>query len=189
MPVTSGFKTSATSQSSEMTSTGKEITAHIADITKLEVDAVVNAANNGLLAGGGVCGAIFRAAGAGLSEACQRLAPCPTGQARITPGFALPAKFIIHAVGPIWHGGNEGEPELLAGAYRSALKLADEQACRSIAFPAISTGIFGYPLQAATDIAVKEVQEHLAGRTGIEQVVFACFSDDVLRAYRSAGVT
>jgi O-acetyl-ADP-ribose deacetylase (regulator of RNase III) len=158
------------------------------DITTLEVDAVVNAANEGLLAGGGVCGAIFRAAGGGLSDACSRVAPCPTGQARITPGFALPAKHIIHAVGPVWRGGNEGEPELLARAYRSALKLADEHDCRSIAFPAISTGIFGYPLQAATDIAVKVVLGHLAGGTGLDQVIFACFSEEVLGVYRAAGI-
>jgi O-acetyl-ADP-ribose deacetylase (regulator of RNase III) len=171
-----------------MRSTGPEITARVADITQLEANAVVNAANEGLLRGGGVCGAIFKAAGLGLEEACREVSPCPTGQARITSGFALPAKHIIHAVGPIWHGGGQGEELLLASAYRSALKLADEHACRSIAFPAISTGIYGYPFQAATDIAVKVVREHLAGTTGIEQVVFACFSDDVLGAYRKAGI-
>ncbi len=160
----------------------------IADITKLEVDAIVNAANEGLRAGGGVCGAIFRAAGPGLEDACRKLAPCPTGQARITPGFALPARFIIHAVGPIWSGGTQGEPELLAAAYRSALELADRNSCQSIAFPAISTGIYGYPLQAATEIAVKTVRACLVGKTGITRVVFACFSDEVLGAYREAGV-
>lgn len=165
------------------------VTARIVDITTLEVDAIVNAANEGLRAGGGVCGAIFRAAGLGLEEACRKLAPCPTGQARITPGFALPARFIIHAVGPIWSGGNQGEPELLAGAYRSALNLADENSCRSIAFPAISTGIYGYPLEAATEIAVTTVRTYLAGETQLEQVVFACFGEEVLGAYRAAGVT
>jgi O-acetyl-ADP-ribose deacetylase (regulator of RNase III) len=162
--------------------------ALITDITKLEVDAIVNAANEGLAAGGGVCGAIFRAAGAELVRACGKQAPCPTGEARLTPGFLLPAKYVIHAVGPVWHGGNEGEPDLLAGAYQSALKLADEHGCRSIAFPAISTGIFGYPLQAATDIAVKTVREHLAHDSGLQQVIFACFSEEVLAAYRAAGV-
>ncbi len=162
--------------------------ALVADITKLQVDAIVNAANEGLAAGGGVCGAIFRAAGPELVGACQRQAPCPTGEARITPGFLLSAKYVIHAVGPVWHGGNEGEPDLLAGAYQSALKLADEHGCRSIAFPAISTGIFGYPLPAATDIAVNAVREHLARKTGFQHVIFACFSDEVLGAYRAAGV-
>ena len=166
----------------------KTISCIIADITTLEVDAVVNAANEGLLRGGGVCGAIFRAAGPGLEEACREVSPCPTGQARITPGFSLPAKYIIHAGGPNGHGGGQGEGLLLASAYGYALKLADEHACRSIAFPAISTGIYGYPLEAATDIAVKVAREHLAGTTGIEQVVFACFSDEVLGAYRKAGI-
>ena len=171
-----------------MGSSKPQLTALIADITTLEVVAIVNAANEGLLAGGGVCGAIFRAAGPKLVEACQKLAPCPTGKARITPGFLLPAKYIIHAVGPIWSGGNQGEPELLRGAYQAALKLADEYSCRSIAFPAISTGIFGFPLQPATDIAIKTVREHLAGRSTIMTVIFACFSEEVLGAYRAAGV-
>ncbi len=135
-----------------------------------------------------MCGAIFRAAGPGLEDACRQLAPCPTGGARITPGFALPARYIVHAVGPIWSGGNQGEPELLAAAYRSALNLADEHGCRGIAFPAISTGIFGYPLQAATEIAVKTVRAYLASETQLEQVVFACFGEEVLGAYRAAGV-
>jgi O-acetyl-ADP-ribose deacetylase (regulator of RNase III) len=138
--------------------------------------------------GGGVCGAIFQAAGPKLADACHKQAPCSTGEVRLTPGFLLSAKYVIHAVGPVWHGGNAGEPELLAGAYQSALKLADEHGCRSIAFPAISTGIFGYPLQAATDIAVKTVREHLAHETGLQQVLFACFSEEVLAAYRAAGV-
>ncbi|MEI6636442.1 MAG: macro domain-containing protein [Planctomycetota bacterium] len=115
-------------------------------------------------------------------------APCPTGEARITPGFLLPAKYIIHAVGPVWHAGEEGEKDLLAGAYKSALRLAAEHGCRSIAFPAISTGIFGFPLQPATDIAIKTVREHLAGRSIIMRVIFACFSEEVLGAYRAAGV-
>lgn len=166
-----------------------QLQALVADITTLDVDAIVNAANEHLAQGGGVCGAIFRAAGTGLQDACRKLAPCSTGEARITPGFLLPAKYIIHAVGPVWHGGGQGEEELLASGYRSALKLADEHGCRSIAFPAISTGIFGFPLQAATDIAVKTVRAYLADGTGLEQVVFACFSEDVLGAYRAAGVS
>ena len=109
-------------------------------------------------------------------------------QARITPGFLLPAKYVIHAVGPIWCGGAEGEPELLAGAYRASLQVADEHGCQSIAFPAISTGIFGFPLQPATDIAINTVREHLAGKTRLKQVVFACFSEEVLESYRAAGI-
>lgn len=171
-----------------MSSTVPEITALIADITTLHIDAIVNAANEGLRAGGGVCGAIFRSAGPGLEDACRKVAPCPTGQARITPGFALPAKFIIHAVGPIWNGGSKSEPELLAGAYRSALDVADQNGCRSVAFPAISTGIYGYPLQAATEIAVDTVRGYLAGKTGITRVVFACFGQYVLAAYRAVGI-
>ena len=124
------------------------------DITRETTDAIVNAANTGLARGGGVCGAIFAAAGPGLTEACAALGGCPTGDARATPGFALPARFIVHAVGPVWHGGDRGEPELLASAYRRALEVAGEVGAASIAFPAISTGIFGYPLEPATAIAV-----------------------------------
>ena len=164
------------------------VTALIADITTLDVSAIVNAANEGLRAGGGVCGAIFHAAGPGLEDACQKLSPCPPGQARITPGFALPAKYVIHAVGPIWSGGNQGEPELLRGAYQAALKLADEYSCQTIAFPAISTGIYRYPLRAATEIAAKTIREYLAGQTGVTRAVFACFSEEVLAAYREAWV-
>ena len=164
------------------------IEATIVDITTLDVDAVVNAANEGLQKGGGVCGAIFEAAGVELEEARRKLSPCPTGEARITPGFKLPAKYIVHAVGPIWHGGSQGEPELLASAYRSALKLAEEHGCQSIAFPAISTGIFGYPLQQATAITVKTIRECVAGGRTFQRVVFACFSDEVLVAYQAAGI-
>jgi O-acetyl-ADP-ribose deacetylase (regulator of RNase III) len=166
----------------------RKTSAQIADITTLQVEAVVNAANERLAAGGGVCGAIFRAAGVGLEDACRTQAPCPTGEARITPGFQLPVKYIIHAVGPVWDGGNSGEAELLAGAYRSSLELAEAHGCTSLAFPAISTGIFGYPLAQATQVAVNTVQQHLARNTVIKQVVFACFSDDVLEAFRQAGV-
>lgn len=164
------------------------LTALLVDITTLELDAIVNAANPELAPGGGVCGAIHHAAGPALAQACARAAPCPTGEARITPGFDLPARFVIHAVGPVWEGGQAGEPELLASAYRSALHLAKAEALRSIAFPAISTGIYGYPLEEATRIAVATVRAELAAPGSIEQVVFACFSPTALAAYAAAGV-
>jgi O-acetyl-ADP-ribose deacetylase (regulator of RNase III) len=164
------------------------LSARIVDITTLAEDAIVNAANEQLAPGGGVCGAIHRAAGPELARACAELGPCPTGDARITPGFRLPAKFVIHAVGPVWQGGSAGEPERLAGAYRASLTLARDHSLRSIAFPAISTGIFGYPLERATDVAVGTVESEIRDGTTIEEVVFACFSPEVLAAYRSAGV-
>ena len=164
------------------------LTARMADITRLEVDAIVNAANEALAPGGGVCGAIHRAAGPELARACAALDGCPTGEARITPGFRLPARWVIHAVGPRWDGGKRGEAELLAGAYRHALQLAAGRGARSIAFPAISTGIYGYPLAEATEIAVRTVRDALGESPAIESVVFACFSDEVLSAYRKAGV-
>jgi O-acetyl-ADP-ribose deacetylase (regulator of RNase III) len=164
------------------------ITARLVDITTLAVDAIVNAANSGLAPGGGVCGAIHRAAGPGLARACARLAPCPTGEARLTPGFQLPARFVIHAVGPVWQGGAKGEPELLASAYRSALAIAREEQLQSIAFPAISTGIYGYPLQAATKIAVATVREALGKRETLSDAIFACFGTDVLEAYGAEGI-
>jgi O-acetyl-ADP-ribose deacetylase (regulator of RNase III) len=152
-----------------------------ADITRLAVDAIVNAANEHLVQGGGVCGAIFRAAGeAALAEACAPLAPCPTGQARITPGFALPARFVIHAVGPVWRGGGVGEAALLASCYRESLRLLREAGGSSIAFPAISTGIFGYPAEDATRIAVATVREESRG--GVD-VTFACFDRHTLALY------
>jgi O-acetyl-ADP-ribose deacetylase (regulator of RNase III) len=160
----------------------------IADITTLDVDAIVNAANERLLAGGGVCGAIHLAAGPELMRACAGVAPCPTGDARITPGFRLRARHVIHAVGPVWEGGGAGERDLLAGAYRAAMRLATEHGLRSIALPAISTGIFGYPLAEATAVAVATVREALTDATTIETVIFAAFSDDVLRAYVDEGV-
>jgi O-acetyl-ADP-ribose deacetylase (regulator of RNase III) len=164
------------------------ITARIADITTLDVDAIVNAANTSLAPGGGVCGAIHRAAGPELAQACLRLGGCPTGDARITPGFRLKARFVIHAVGPVWHGGDAGEPEALAAAYRAAMTLAKASGVRSVAFPAISTGIYGYPLDAATRIAVATVGQSMIQPGSIEDVIFACFSDEVLSAYREAGV-
>jgi O-acetyl-ADP-ribose deacetylase (regulator of RNase III) len=152
------------------------------DITAEITDAIVNAANAQLAPGAGVCGAIFAAAGAGLAEACAELGGCPTGSAVATPGFALAARWIVHAVGPVWHGGDRGEPELLAGAYRRSLEVAEALGARSVAFPAISTGIFGYPLEAATDVAVRSVWET---PTGIELVRFVCFDDATLAAYET----
>ena len=161
-----------------------ELTAVVADITTLDTDAIVNAANESLAPGGGGGGAIHRAAGPELARACAAIGHCPTGEARITPGFRLPAGFVIHAVGPVWHGGHEGEADLLASAYRSAMQLAAENGVRSIAFPAISTGIYGYPLERATPIAVSTVRE-TAATHGVERVVFACFSPDVEQLYRN----
>lgn len=165
-----------------------QLSAQIVDITTLSVDAIVNAANEALAPGGGVCGAIHRAAGPELAEACAELSPCPTGDVRLTPGFRLPAKFVIHAVGPVWRGGASGEAELLASTYRAVLRLATERRLRSLALPAISTGIYRYPLEAATEVAVATVRSGSAPGSSLEQVIFACFSPEVLQAYRSAGV-
>jgi O-acetyl-ADP-ribose deacetylase len=151
------------------------------DITRETVDAIVNAANSGLTRGGGVCGAIFAAAGPDLDAACADLRGCPTGDAKATPGFRLPARWIIHAVGPVWHGGDAGEPDHLASAYRRSLAVADELGARSIAFPAISTGIYGYPLDAATAIAVRTCQET---DTDVDLIRFVAFDDRTLAAYR-----
>jgi O-acetyl-ADP-ribose deacetylase (regulator of RNase III) len=150
------------------------------DITTETVDAIVNAANSELVRGGGVCGAIFAAAGPDLDRACRDLPGCATGDAVATPGFGLPARFVIHAVGPVWHGGNAGEPELLASAYRRALAVADDVGARQVAFPAISTGIYGYPLDAATTIAVRTVRET---PTEVELVRFVCFDDATFATY------
>ena len=158
-----------------------QLTARLVDITTLDTDAIVNAANESLAPGGGVCGAIHRAAGPDLARACAAIGHCPTGEARITPGFRLPSRNVIHAVGPVWRGGGEGERELLASAYRSALELAHGHGLRSIAFPAISTGIYGYPLEQATEVAVQTVREF---GEGLQLVVFACFGAEVERVYR-----
>jgi len=158
--------------------------AQHADITTLVVDAIVNAANSSLLGGGGVDGAIHRAAGPDLLHECRTLGGCPTGQARITAGYRLPARWVIHAVGPVWHGGRQGEADLLASCYRESLALAVGKGANSIAFPAISTGVYAYPLQAAAEIAVRTVRDVLAVQPGsIEQVIFCCFSPGDLAVY------
>jgi len=165
-----------------------------ADITKLRVDAIVNAANERMLGGGGVDGAIHRAAGVDLLQACRAMPEvrpgvrCPTGESRITAGFRLPARYVIHTVGPVWRGGRSGEPELLAGCYRSALGLARRHEIRSIAFPAISCGVFGYPASLAASVAVTTLSELLATDDVIEQVLLVGFESEVHQALKSAFV-
>ncbi len=159
----------------------------LADITALPVDAVVTAANERLAGGGGVDGAVHRAAGPDLLAACRALGGCPTGEARITPAFGLAVRHVIHAVGPIWRGGTAGEAALLASAYRAALSLADEVGARTLAFPALSTGVYGYPPAAAAPVAVGAVLDWLAATDqGIDQVLFACFGEESAALHRQA---
>ena len=156
------------------------------DITTLAVDAVVNAANSTLLGGGGVDGAIHYAAGPELLEECRRLGGCPTGEARLTRGYRLPARWIIHTVGPVWKGGTRGESALLAACYENSLRLAADKQLRSLAFPAISTGAYAYPLKLATEVAVATVREFLAGYMDFEEIMFCCYSGEDFAIYKRA---
>ena len=161
-----------------------KVNLYLGDITKLNVDAIVNAANSSLLGGGGVDGAIHRAAGPELLAECRALGGCSTGQAKATKGYRLPARFVIHTVGPVWHGGSSGEPELLENCYRNALALALELGCASVAFPAISTGVYHYPLEEAAAIAVSAVRSFLAAHPEGPEVTFVCFNAAAESAYR-----
>ena len=163
-----------------------KISTMLGDITLVQADAIVNAANRTLLGGGGVDGAIHRAAGPELLAECHTLNGCETGQAKITKGYKLPAKYVIHTPGPIWKGGNNGERELLASSYRSCLELAAEYGCKTVAFPSISTGVYRFPLELAAPIAVGTVRSFLTDHPEIEQVLFVCFSRQVKDAYDQA---
>lgn len=161
------------------------VSIHVGDITLVETDAIVNAANSKLAGGGGVDGAIHRAAGyQQLQAACRDIGGCPTGEVRVTPGFNLSAKYIFHAVGPVWQGGKAGEPELLAACYRNSLALACDYGVKSIAFPAISCGVYGYPLAEAVACAVGTVAQHLRQQSCPEQVIFCCFDQIMAQLYR-----
>jgi O-acetyl-ADP-ribose deacetylase (regulator of RNase III) len=169
---------------------GTKITLVQGDITKIKVDAIVNAANTSLLGGGGVDGAIHRAGGPAILEACQQIRAkqggCDVGQAVITTAGLLPAKYVIHTVGPVWNGGNKGEPELLANCYRNSLRLAVEHAVKTIAFPNISTGIYRFPKPEAAAIAIKEVRQFVATDNSVEEIFFVCFDDENYELYKEA---
>lgn len=154
------------------------------DITKMAVDAIVNAANTTLMGGGGVDGAIHRAAGPGLYAACLKFHGCPTGEARITSGFNLPANYIIHTPGPIWHGGNNGEPELLANSYANSLQLAEDNNCHTVAFPSISTGVYAFPVDQAAQIAIDTIHDFLTDSQIVDEVTMVCFDPVTLAAYQ-----
>ncbi|HHY41751.1 MAG TPA: O-acetyl-ADP-ribose deacetylase [Thermoanaerobacterales bacterium] len=164
----------------------KRIEVVLGDITKMEVDAIVNAANNTLLGGGGVDGAIHRAAGPELLEECRKLNGCETGKAKITKGYRLPAKYVIHTVGPVWHGGKAGEDELLASCYRNSLQLAVENNIKTIAFPSISTGAYRFPVERAAKIAMGEILQFLKANDSIEKVFMVCFDKNTMEAYSQA---
>jgi len=163
----------------------ERISIRMGDITTLQVDAIVNAANSTLLGGAGVDGMIHWAAGSGLLEECRKIGWCPTGEACITAGYNLPARFVIHTVGPVWHGGASGEPELLASCYRRSIEVAARNGIRSLAFPGISTGVYGYPAELAARVAVATVRATLPHFPDIQEVIFCCFSATQLALYRA----